>query len=74
MNAWLPCTHIDRNRGVALVKSFRTQRSFPVTLAKDIKYLASKGDNLQVIKSPVTGEWMAIDYMAMTSITAGDEA
>lgn len=72
MNAWLPCTHIDYNRGVALVKSFRTQRSFPVKIAKDIKYLASIGDNLHVIKSPVSNEWVAVDYMAMTATSSGD--
>ena len=72
--SWLKCTHIDPKRGVALVKSHRTQRNFPVHISKDIKYLASIGDNLKVVKSPVTGEWLAIDYMAMTSMAVGDEA
>ena len=71
--AYLPCLHINHDLGTALVKSHRTQRSFPVTLGKRVRFLASKGDLLDVLKSPVSGEWMAVDYMAMTSITAGDE-
>jgi hypothetical protein len=72
-NTWLPCVNVDRRNNTALVRSFRTGKCFPVTLNKDIKYLVSRGDKLHVIKSHVTGEWMAIDYAAMTAITAGDE-
>jgi hypothetical protein len=63
-NTWLPCIHVDYKRGTALVQSFRTGKSFPVTLKKDIRYLVNQGDKLHVIKSHVTGEWTAIDYTA----------
>jgi hypothetical protein len=72
-NTWLPCLHVNRENGTALVKSFRTGRSFPVTLNKEIKYLVSCGDKLHVIKSHVSKEWLAIDYMAGTAIASGDE-
>ena len=65
--SWLKCLHIDPTNGTALVQSLRTQKSFPVTLTKEIKYLASRGDLLNVIRSPVSGEWLAVDYNAMTA-------
>ena len=71
--AWLLCLHINHKDGTALVKSRRTQRSFPVTLGKRVRFLASKGDLLDVLKSPVSGEWIAVDYNAMFAMTAGDE-
>ena len=72
-NTWLPCTHVDNTRGVALVKSFRTGKSFPVKLKDDIKYLVCRGDKLHVIKSHVSREWLAIDYTCMTSNRVGEE-
>lgn len=64
-NTWLPCLHVDYTNGTALVKSYRTGKSFPVTLKDEIKYLVHKGDHLHVIKSHVSKEWMAIDYNAI---------
>ena len=72
-NTWLPCVNVDVKNNTALVRSYRTGKCFPVTLNKDIKYLVHRGDKLHVVKSHVSKEWIAIDYMAMTSITAGDE-
>lgn len=72
-NTWLPCVNVDAKNNTALVRSYRTGKCFPVELKKDIKYLICRGDKLHVIKSHVTGKWMAIDYMAMTSITIGEE-
>ena len=71
--AYLPCIHINHAIGTALVKSHRTQRSFPVTLGKRVRFLAHRGDLLDVLKSPVSGEWIAVDYMAMTNKVDGDE-
>ena len=73
MSAWLKCLNIDNARNMALVQSNRTGKSFAVTIHRDIKYLIHRGDLLEVIKSQVSREWMAVDYMAMTSTTAGDE-
>ncbi|MBQ8018658.1 MAG: hypothetical protein IJ258_11270 [Methanobrevibacter sp.] len=61
--SWLKCLHVGN--GTALVKSNRSGKSFPVTIQEEIKFLVHQGDYLQVIKSNVTGEWTAIDYMAM---------
>lgn len=72
-NTWLPCIHVNRKDGTALVRSYRTGRSFPITLQKDIKCLVHKGDRIHVIKSHVSGEWLGIDYNAMTAIATGDE-
>ena len=69
---WLPCIYIDHTNGTALVKSHRTQKGFPVNLTKDVRYMASRGDLLNVIRSPVSKEWIAIDYNAMTA--RGDDA
>jgi hypothetical protein len=71
-NTWLPCVNVDVKNNTALVRSHRTGKCFPVTLNKDIKYLVSRGDRLHVVKSHVSGEWLAIDYNAMTAITSGD--
>lgn len=71
-NTWLPCVHVDHKRGTALVRSFRTGKCFPVTLKKSIKYLVCRGDKLHVIKNHVSKEWMAIDYIAMTSRRVGE--
>ena len=73
-NTWLPCVNVDNRNNTALVRSNRTGKCFPVELTKNVKYRICRGDKLHVIKSHVTGKWMAIDYMAMTSITTGDEA
>lgn len=72
-NTWLQCVNIDHANNTALVKSNRTGKSFPVHIPQNIKFLISRGDRLHVIKSHVSKEWIAIDYNAMTSITAGDE-
>ena len=71
MNTWLKCINIQND--TALVRSNRTGKSFPVKLNKDIKHLVSIGDHLHVIKSHVSREWIAIDYNAISAITAGDE-
>ena len=71
-NTWLPCVNIDYKNNTALVRSNRTGKCFPVTLNKDIKFLVSLGDKLHVIKSHVSKEWIAIDYMAMTAMETGD--
>ena len=63
--SWLKAIHVDYKNGTCLVKSNRTGRSFPVTVKHDIKYLVNQGDYLKVIKSGVTGEWIAIDYNAI---------
>ena len=73
MKTWLECIHVDYENGTALVLSNRTGKSFPVTVKKDIKYLISRKDRLQVTKSAVTGKWIAVDYAAMTAIATGDE-
>ena len=73
-NTWLPCVNVDAKNNTALVRSYRTGKCFPVELKKDIKYLICRGDKLHVIKSHVTGKWMAIDYMAMTSARVGEES
>lgn len=64
-NTWLKCVNVDPKNGTALVKSNKTGKSFPVTLNKDIKFLVSIGDDLHVVKSHVSREWIAIDYCAM---------
>ena len=71
-NTWLKCLHVDYSRGTALVKSDRTGKSFPVKVKKELRYLISRGDRLHVIKSHVSREWMAIDYMAMRGVNAYD--
>ena len=73
-NTWLPCVNVDPKNNTALVRSYRTGKCFPVELKKDIKYLNCRGDKLHVIKSHVTGKWMAIDYMAMTNTRVGEES
>ena len=70
---WLTCIHIDHSNGTALVKSHRTQKGFPVTLTEEVRYLASRGDLLNVIRSPVSREWLAVDYNAMTASAVGDD-
>ena len=72
-NTWLKCIHIDYTHNTALVQSNRTGKSFPVHIPQNIKYLIHRNDYLHVIKSHVTGEWIAIDYNAMYGLTAGDE-
>ena len=72
-NTWLKCLHVDHKNETALVQSNRTGKSFPVKIKKDIKFLIHRGDKLHVIKSHVSKEWLAIDYMAMFAMTAGDE-
>ena len=71
-NTWLKCLQIDLDNNSALVKSNRTGKSFPVHLPNNIKYLIDVGDKLHIIKSHVTGEWTAIDYMAMRGVNAYD--
>lgn len=73
MSAWLKCLNVDYKTHLALVQSNRTGKSFAVSIQKDIRYLISRGDLLKVIKSQVSQEWMAIDYIAMTAIATGDE-
>jgi hypothetical protein len=67
-NTWLPCIHVDYKNGTALVRSFRTGKSFPVHVKKELQFLISRGDRLHVIKSPVSKQWMAIDYQNMRGI------
>ena len=73
MSAWLKCLNVDYKTHLALVQSNRTGKSFAVSIQKDIRYLISRGDLLKVIKSQVSQEWIAIDYIAMTAIATGDE-
>ena len=62
-NTWLDCVHA--NYDTCLVKSNKTGKSFPVNVKKELRGLIRIGDRVHVIKSHVTGEWTAIDYMAM---------
>ena len=69
--AWLKCIHT--NYKTALVKSLRTGRSFPVKVVEDIQGLVCVGDKLQVIRSPVSGEWLAVDYIRNIDTVGGLE-
>ena len=59
----LTVIHKDSTIGTALVKSSRTQRSFPVTMQPWLKHLVCIGDLAIVKRSPVSGEWFLTDYV-----------
>lgn len=67
---WLKCLNINKN--TALVRSNKTGKSFPVKISQDIRYLIDRGDHLKVIKSPVSKEWIAIDYNKYRGVCAYD--
>ena len=54
----LPIIHLDRVNKTALVKSHN--HTFPVHMTKNFDCMV--GDDAIVTKSPVTGEWLMIDY------------
>lgn len=58
---WLKAVTVDNKRGTAQVRSRRTGRAFPVTLHHNIRYDVNIGDQLHVVKSHVSREWIAID-------------
>lgn len=56
--------NIQHDKGVALVK--RNTKAFPVKLCTYTKKgTPSVGDYAKVVKSPVSGEWLLVDYIAM---------
>ena len=59
----LKIRHVDYKNGTALVQN--SKHTFPVTVAKSIRYLICIGDLAKVTKSPVSGEWIMTDYIAM---------
>ena len=61
----LKVIHKDHQRNVALVKSDKSSKSFPVQLQDWLKNLVCVGDYAIVKKSPVTGEWIMTDYVRM---------
>ena len=59
----LKVIHKDHQRNVALVKSDRSKKSFPVTMMSWLKFLVCVGDIAIVKKSHVSGEWIMTDYI-----------
>ena len=59
----LTVIHKDHERKTALVKSDKSNRSFPVTLQDWLRFLVCVGDIAIVKKSHVSGEWIMTDYI-----------
>ena len=56
-------TVINKQGNNALVKSNRSNKSFPVTMQDWLKHLVCVGDLAIIKKSPVSGEWIMTDYI-----------
>ena len=54
---------INKQGNKALVKSNRSNKSFPVTMQTWLKHLVYVGDLAIIKKSPVSGEWIMTDYI-----------
>ena len=59
----LKIKHVDYKRGTALVQG--RNKTFPVTVAPEIKFDICVGDLAKVVKSVVTGEWIMTDFTRM---------
>ena len=59
----LTVIHKDDQRKTALVKSDKSDKSFPVTLQDWLRFLVCVGDIAIVKKSHVSGEWIMTDYI-----------
>ena len=56
-------TVINKQGNKALVKSNRSNKSFPVTMQTWLKHLVCVGDLAIIKKSPVSGELIMVDYV-----------
>ena len=56
-------TVINKQGDMALVKSNKSDKSFPVHLQDWLKHLVCVGDIAIVKKSPVSGQWIMTDYI-----------
>ena len=59
----LTVIHKDVERNVALVKSDKSDESFPVRMLNWTRFLVCVGDIAIVKKSAVSGEWLLTDYI-----------
>lgn len=59
----LTVIHKDIERNVALVKSDKSDESFPVRMLNWTRFLVCVGDIAIVKRSAVSGEWLLTDYI-----------
>lgn len=71
-NTWGTVLHRNPETGTFLVR-LDDGVGIHATPKKELRYLISLKDRVHVIQSHVSHEWIIIDYIAMWTMTSGDE-